>query len=105
MRHRGYLARAPYPFKNITKGHNNKNMQDFSSFPTYLIAVFAILAIWDLAWKGMGMWRAAQRGHKAWFVVILIFNTLGILPIIYLALNKKDKPAAPASPTQPSVEA
>lgn len=50
-------------------------------------AGFAILALalslWEIIWKGFGMWRAARNGHKIWFVAILVFNTLGILPIVY----------------------
>ena len=48
-----------------------------------------LLVAWDLAWKGIGMWQAARNEHKAWFICILIFNTIGILPIIYIILQKK----------------
>lgn len=41
------------------------------------------LSLWEVIWKGFGMWRAARNGHKIWFVAILVFNTLGILPILY----------------------
>lgn len=43
-----------------------------------------IVTLWDLVWKGLGMWRAAQRNEPIWFVAILLLNTLGILPILYL---------------------
>lgn len=61
------------------------------------IMVF-LLAIWELVWKGLGLWRAAERRQTAWFVVMLVLNTLGILPILYLyvfSLNtpKTDSPA------------
>lgn len=58
-------------------------------YETVFIAVVAVLAIWDWVWKAIGMWHAARRGEKAWFVVILIFNTVGILPIVYLAFVAK----------------
>ncbi|MEK6945474.1 MAG: DUF5652 family protein [Nanoarchaeota archaeon] len=48
------------------------------------IVVIILLAIWELAWKGIALWRAALRKHLNWFVCILIFNTAGILPIIYI---------------------
>lgn len=51
---------------------------------TYLII---ILAVWDLAWKGMALWRAAKNDSKPWFVAILIINSVGIIPIIYLIYN------------------
>lgn len=48
------------------------------------VAVIALLAIWELAWKGLGLWRATKNNQSGWFVAILLLNTLGILPILYL---------------------
>jgi len=55
------------------------------------IFLIIILAIWELIWKGIALWHAAQNKHKGWYVCILIFNTAGILPIIYLLMHKKNK--------------
>jgi hypothetical protein len=49
------------------------------------------LSLWELVWKGLALWRAAQRGQKAWYVAILIINSLGILPIIYLLVSREKK--------------
>ncbi|MDO8741485.1 MAG: DUF5652 family protein [Candidatus Woesearchaeota archaeon] len=54
-------------------------------FIAWFIPVLIILSIWDAVWKGIGMWKAGRNNHLAWFVCIFIFNTVGILPIIYLA--------------------
>lgn len=60
-----------------------------------------ILIIWSLAWKGVALWKAAKQDSKAWFVVLLILNTLGILEILYLyvfskkSLTKEEKLAGP----------
>lgn len=43
-----------------------------------------LLMLWTLAWKGLALWRAAQRGDTIWFLVLLVLNTVGILEIIYL---------------------
>jgi hypothetical protein len=43
-----------------------------------------LLAIWSLGWKGLALWRAAKRDEKYWYLAILILNTMGILPILYL---------------------
>lgn len=51
---------------------------------------FLLLMIWSLIWKGLALWRAAHTGNKRWFVVFLIFNTVGILEIIYLYFLNKD---------------
>mgnify|MGYP000603166184 CR=1 FL=1 len=55
------------------------------------LPVLVLLAIWELVWKGMGLWKSAQRKQKVWFVAILIVNSMGILPIVYLLLNPKGK--------------
>lgn len=47
------------------------------------------LMIWDLIWKGLGLWRSARNEQTAWFVCILLINTLGILPIVYLLFFQK----------------
>ena len=40
--------------------------------------------VWTILWKGIGSWKAARKGHLIWFVAFFIFNTAGILPIIYV---------------------
>jgi hypothetical protein len=52
-------------------------------------AVLAIVFIWTLVWKGMALWKAAQKGNKVWFVVLLLVNTVGILDILYLYVFSK----------------
>lgn len=54
-----------------------------------LMPVIMLLFIWDSVWKLIALWKSAQRKQLAWFICIAIFNTLGVLPIVYLALNKK----------------
>lgn len=63
--------------------------QQIHSMLWWLIPVIIIVAIWDIVWKLIAMWRAAQNKHMAWFICIFIFNTIGILPIIYVLLNKE----------------
>lgn len=50
----------------------------------------APLALLDLGLKGWGMWRAARMGKQIWFIALLIVNSLGILPIIFLLLTKSE---------------
>lgn len=65
--------------------------QIYSWLP-WLIPLIVILAIWDTVWKLIGMWRAGRNNHLAWFICIFIFNTIGILPIIYILIqNRKTK--------------
>ena len=53
-----------------------------------LISLIVVLVAWELIWKGIALWYSARNKHKAWFIFILILNTLGILPIIYLLTHK-----------------
>lgn len=49
-----------------------------------LLPLIVILVIWDAIWKGIGLWKSARNNQIIWFICILIFNTAGILPIIYI---------------------
>ncbi|MBK5211777.1 MAG: hypothetical protein JJE36_05650 [Coriobacteriia bacterium] len=49
-----------------------------------------ILLIWTVVWKGLALWRSARNKQPAWFIVLLMVNTVGILEIIYLVFfNRK----------------
>ena len=63
-------------------------MKTFEEYP-YLIPLIIIIVIWDLVWRAIAMWRAAKHDHKIAFAFLLILNTAGIFPIIYLLLYKK----------------
>ena len=54
-----------------------------------LIILFIIIAIFDLVLKAIALWKAARRTQTAWFVCLVIFNTAGILPIIYFFTGGK----------------
>jgi len=67
------------------------NIMASCSIPSGLFTFFLLLAIWSLIWKGVALWRAGRNSHKAWFVVLLVINTLGILEIIYIFFFSKKK--------------
>jgi len=50
-----------------------------------------ILVFWDLFWRGMALWKAGRANQNVWFIALLIINTAGILPIIYLLFFQKAK--------------
>jgi len=70
---------------------NNSNLL----LPTFgwLLPLIVILGVWDAVWKIIGMWKAGRNNELVWFICIAIFNTLGILPIIYILMdnNKSEK--------------
>jgi hypothetical protein len=56
----------------------------------WLFWVIIILCLWDGIWKLIALWKAARSNQLGWFIALAIFNTVGILPIIYMVLiNKK----------------
>lgn len=70
--------------------------QNFLNIPSTGLGVgtfFLILFIlWEIVWKGIGLWQAARDNQTGWFVAILILNTFGILPILYIyVFSKKTK--------------
>ena len=58
------------------------------SFPTWVIVLVLVLVVIEITLKGMALWRAALNQSKGWFIVFIIFNTAGILPLIYLLASK-----------------
>lgn len=53
------------------------------------------IMIWELVWKGLAMWKCGRNNQLTWFVFILILNTAGILPIIYLVWFQRTKVKKP----------
>ena len=70
------------------------DFSNLSSLPEWFLPVLLVLMAWTLFWKGLGMWHAARKKDVAWFVILLLVNSLGILDMIYLfgfAKIKSDK--------------
>lgn len=64
------------------------SMQSILNNPNILLP----LIIWATIWKGLALWRAARLNQVAWYIALLIINTIGVFEIIYLiATNKKYK--------------
>jgi len=53
--------------------------------------IILILAIWMIPWKGWALWKSARHGQHAWFVVLLIINSLAILEILYIFFFSRDE--------------
>ena len=66
-----------------------------------LVFVIIVLAIWDGVWKLIALWKSARHGQLAWFICLAIFNTLGILPILYILLFQKDRQTVPPGTLAP----
>jgi hypothetical protein len=64
------------------------------AIPVWMPWLILIAAAWTLPWKGVALWKSARNGSVAWFVVMLLLNTLAILEIIYIFGFSKKKPQA-----------
>jgi hypothetical protein len=53
----------------------------------WIIAVI----LWEAVWKGIALYKAARNKQQYWFVALLIINTVGILPILYILFLQRDK--------------
>ena len=61
---------------------------NLSALPTWATILIIVLVLFDFVMKLIALWKSARNNHLVWFIFIAIFNTIGILPIIYLLLKK-----------------
>ncbi len=53
------------------------------------VAMFIVILVWSLVWKGLALWRAAREERIWWFIAMMVVNTLGLLEIIYIFIFSK----------------
>ncbi|MBP6962255.1 hypothetical protein KBB49_01830 [Candidatus Saccharibacteria bacterium] len=63
---------------------------DYNDLTDNQIMLIAVIAIWDMIWKGFALWRASKNNDQNWFIAMIVINSVGILPIIYLLMHKSD---------------
>ena len=56
----------------------------FQNPQLWIPILLVVLVLWDGIWTGIGLWKAARNKQLTWFVCMIIFNTIGILPILYI---------------------
>ena len=55
------------------------------------LLIIPLVLVWSIAWKGIALWKAGRNNDLAWFIILFIINTLGILEIMYIfAFSRKD---------------
>lgn len=59
------------------------------------VTVVTLLAVWDGVWKLIAMWKSARHHQLAWYICLAIFNTIGILPILYILFFQKTEAQPP----------
>ena len=50
-----------------------------------------IAIIWSLPWKSWALWHAARNKQKIWFISLILIQSIGLLPILYIFYFQKDK--------------
>lgn len=63
-------------------------MNYFYQHPFSLFVMLVLLSAWEMVWKGFGLWHSAQNKQKGWYIAMLLLNTAGLLPIVYLVWFK-----------------
>lgn len=58
------------------------------------LGLVLVITAWDLFWRGLALWKSARKEQKYWFVALLIINSVGLLPIIYLLWEGRKQPKA-----------
>ncbi len=72
---------------------NELRIEEFINSLDILSVLFWLipLIVLGVVLKGMALWRAGQNNNMGWFIAMFIFNTMGVLPIIYLLLYKNER--------------
>lgn len=55
----------------------------------FLSPWIGVIIVWDMIWKGIALWKAGRNNQFGWYLCVLIFNTIGILPMVYLVFFQK----------------
>jgi len=53
------------------------------------IWVLILIMLWEAVWKFIALWKSARNNHLIWFIALAIFNTAGILSILYIFVFSK----------------
>jgi len=74
--------------------------QEITAMLPWLIPVILVLTLWDAVWKLIALWKSARNDHLVWYICIAVFNTIGILPIIYILMHRKRAVSSGESSTE-----
>jgi len=51
--------------------------------------LLGFIVIWSLTWKAVALWHAARNNQFAWYIALIVINTIGILEIIYILFFRR----------------
>jgi len=55
----------------------------------WTVILIGLLMVREMIWKGIALWKSGSKKQLSRFICLFIFNTVGLLPIIYLAFFQK----------------
>lgn len=58
------------------------------TFETWQVVVIGVIVVLEVILKGLALWKAARNDQSVWFTVLLVLNTAGVLPLLYLLFSK-----------------
>ncbi len=64
----------------------------FGIFGSVFFLIAALWLVFTVVLKGYALWNAAKLGKVWWFIALLVFNTLGILELVYIVFFLKKWP-------------
>ena len=60
-------------------------------YPFNMLTFMLPFVLFDLILRGFALWKSAKKDQNIWFIALLVVNSMGILPLIYLVLNRDQK--------------
>lgn len=48
------------------------------------VIIIMVLVVWAGIWKIAALWKAGRNRQFAWFIIMAVINTVGLLEIAYL---------------------
>lgn len=69
----------------------------FQLFPKINFEWIAPFVILDLVLKAIALWKSSRNNQLYWFIALIVVNSLGILPAIYLIFFQKKQALAKKS--------
>ncbi len=52
-----------------------------------MMMVVVLFVVLELVLKGLALWRAARMNMPGWFVALLIINSAGIFPLVFIIVT------------------
>jgi hypothetical protein len=70
-------------------------MEDYLTLMTQQMGIplfmLVLILAWSAVWKFLALWKSARNNSLAWFIILALCNTVGILEILYIFVFSKMK--------------